>query len=126
MIEARLCLSLRQAGAAILRLLVAESAAGNLGVGQSQQGVVLSFRNFHRRGEGTFYDGAVGVVAKFGGVIFPVGVVVDSFFRYRHERHPRIILERFPGTQPFFNCSGNMAGSPAAWKASCAIWPATW
>ena len=101
MIGTRLLLSWRQARAAILRFLVAESAAGNLGVGQAQERVVLSFRNFHRSGKRAIYDSIVGIIAKFCRVIFSVGIVIDPFFRYRDKRHPGIILERFPGTQSF-------------------------
>src|SRR5260370_19689264 len=103
MIRAHLFFSWRQSGAAILRFLVTESETGDLSIRQSQQGVILAFWNFNRGRKLSVSQRAVRVVAKFRRIIFSVRIVVDTFVRDARKWHARIILQRFPGPQPFFD-----------------------
>src|SRR5215469_5404272 len=86
---------------------MAESEARNLSVSQTQQRVILPFRNFHRGGERPFDHSTIGIIAKLCRIILSVGIIEDSFFRDRNEGNASVILNRFPGTKSFL---------PLLWK----------
>src|SRR5215472_1446255 len=93
---------------------MAESEARNLSVSQTQQRVVLPFRNFHRCEERPFDHGTIGIIAKLCRIILSVGIIEDSFFRDRNERNASVVLKGFPGTKSFFPLlrkHGRIAGS---------------
>src|SRR5438445_7631535 len=86
----------RHSSAAVLRSLMTKAKPGHLLVSEAKQRVVLAFGDLNSGRQLAFGHCAVRVVVEFRGIVFAIGVIIDSLVGNARERDAGVVLYWLP------------------------------